>query len=545
MNKTLLSLILVVVFSVGSILYYAFKVKPDSQEVFISFAHMGDIHGQLLPRIRIKEGEKRYYEGGLAKLYTIVNHLRERDSQMILINTGDTIHGSAEALFTKGEAVVKILNKFGINYYAPGNWDWVYGKERFEELFINEKPIAPWNPLIANIYDTTTGKPIAAPFKIQTIRGVKVGFIGFSAKPSSIDNTMIKDIRFSDAQAEYKKYVTQLRPQVDVLVVISELGLARNIELAKETAGVDFIFSSGMHEETPEAIRLANGTLIMEEGSDGTRLGELNILIKKGKLMGHKFKMHIVDRNVPDNKEISGLIEELRQPFLDKQNAKKFINPFTAHHLQGPLDSIVGETEVALSRANYSESSMPAVIEGSSHNFVTDAFRIQSGADIAMIPGFRHGTNVVKGPIYREDLYHFIPTGAFVTMKKLSGEKIKKILENSADATFAKSSKNWKDGWISGFSGLHFNLNTYDLKGARISKVTVLDKKTNSYLPLQMHKMYTIASYQYDKDATIDAIEMLEDYLKNHTAKPELNRITLDNKLPAYKYGNKEVQPLP
>ena len=48
----------------------------------------------------------------------------------LLLNTGDTIQGSAEALFTKGQALVDVLNRFAIDAYAPGNWDWVYGADR-------------------------------------------------------------------------------------------------------------------------------------------------------------------------------------------------------------------------------------------------------------------------------------------------------------------------------------------------------------------------------------------------------------------------------
>ena len=567
MNKTLLSLILVVVFSVGIIFYYALKVRPDSQEVFISFAHMGDIHGHLLPRTRIKEGEKRYTEGGLAQMYTLIQHLRERDSEMILINTGDTIQGSAEALFTRGEALVKVLNKFGIDYYAPGNWDWLYGKERFQELFIGENAMAQWNPLISNIYDSNTGEHIAPPFKIQTIKGVKVGFIGFTSErgPMVVGNSVVNGLTFSNGEAEFKKYVKELRPQVQVLVVLSELGLAKNIALAKETKGVDFIFSSDMHEETPQAIQLENGTVIMEEGQDGTRLGELNVLIKNGKLLGHKFKMHIINRNVPVNSEIAALIKEVRAPFIDKEKSVTFVNPFSKRHLKGPIDAVIGKAEVELTRLNYSDATMPAVIEGSSHDFLADTFRVQSGADIGLIRGFRYGTNVKKGDIHREDIYHFIPIGPFIAVGEMSGETIKQVLENSADGSLAKSSFDWKGGWLFGWSGLHFNLNYYDLKGARVTNVTVLDKTTNTYLPLDLKKMYKVASYNYDeepnlinkikaenvtrvtndKGEAIDATEVVEDYLKEHNANPELNRITLDNLLPKAKYGNKEIQPLP
>ena len=567
MKNFLIGFFILILLSIAGITYFEMSKDPKEKEIFISFAHMGDIHGHLLPRPRIREGHERYMEGGLAQLYTVVNHLRQRDNEMILINTGDTIQGSAEALFTRGEALVKVLNKFGINYYAPGNWDWLYGKKRFEELFIGQDAMAQWNPLIANIYDADTGEHIAPPYKIQTVKGVKMGFIGFTSErgPMVVGNSVVKGLRFSNGEAEFKKYVPELRAKVDVLVVLSELGLAKNISLAKETAGVDFIFSSDMHEETSEAIQLKNGTVIMEEGQDGTRLGELNILIKNNKLLGHKFKMHIIDRNVPANTEIAALIKEIRAPFIDKEKATSFINPFSLRHLQGPIDAVVGQADVELTRANYSDSKMPAVIEGSSHNFLADSFRVQSGADIGLIRGFRYGTTVNKGDIHREDIYHFIPIGPFIAVGEMSGETIKQVLENSADGSLAKSSKDWTGGWLFGWSGLHFNLNYYDLKGARITHVTVLDKKTHTYLPLQMDKMYTVASYNYDEEdklvnkieaknvkrfkntqgEDIDATEVVEAYLKEHNANPELNRVTLDNMLPKAKYKNSEIQPLP
>jgi len=567
MKNFLIAFSLFIVLAVLGIVYFEMQKDPKEKEIFISFSHIGDIHGHLLPREHLREGDRRYMEGGLARLYTIVNHLRERDKDMILINTGDTIQGSAEALFTQGQAVVDILNEFGINYYAPGNWDWVYGKKRFEELFLGQDAKAKWNPLISNVYDSKTGELIAEPYKIQTVKGIKIGFIGFSSErgPMVVGDSITKGLTFSDGSMEFKKYVHELRPQVDVLVVLSELGLAKNIALAKETSGVDFIFSSDMHEETGKSIQLPNGTVLMEEGQDGTRLGELNILLKDHKLLGHKFKMHKVNRNIPANRKIQSLIEKIRAPFLQKHSAQAFINPFSKRPLKGAIDEIIGESEIALHRSNYSDTKMAAVIEGSSHDFLTDAFRVQSGADIGLIRGFRYGTTVKKGPIRREDIYHYIPIGPFISVGELSGSKIKGIIEDSADGSLSKSSYDWKGGWLFGWSGLHFSLNPYDLKGARISDISVLDKQTQTYLPLEMDKMYTVASYNYDeepelinkikaqnvkrltndKDEAIDATEVVEDYLKKHKANPEQNRIKLLNMLPASKYGNKEIQPLP
>ena len=524
MNKGLLAFVLVVVFIITGISYFESQKDPKDRETFIAFAHMGDIHAHLLPRANLRFGEEKFTQGGLARLYTIINHLRERDEDLVLINTGDTIHGSAEALFTRGEAVVEVLNTFGINYYAPGNWDFIYGTERFKELFLGEKPLAPWNPLMANLYDSKTDKHIASPYKIEIIKGVKIGFIGFTSQDGLEAKSLSNELRVSDAGSEFKKYVTELRPQVDVLVVLSELGLAKNIELAKETSGVNFIFSSGMHEETTKEIVLENGTVLMSEGQDGTRLGELNILVKDHKLLGYRFKMHIVDEQIPANKKIEALVEKIRSPFMDEKISKTFINPISKRHLKGPINEIVGETKIDLHRSTFSAFEMPAVIEGSSHDFVTDAFRVQSGADVSMLQGFRYGTHVKKGSIHREDLYHLIPTGPFVAKSEISGSQIKEIIERNAQATLSRSASERKGGWMSAWSGLHYDLNPNAEKGEYSSNISVLDKKTQTYLPLQMKKVYTLASYHYDEGADIlntlkaENIQPLLD--KNHNPIP-------------------------
>jgi 2',3'-cyclic-nucleotide 2'-phosphodiesterase (5'-nucleotidase family) len=99
-------------------------------------------------------------------MYTKISEIRAARSNTLLLNTGDTIQGSAEALFTKGQALVDVLNRFAIDAYAPGNWDWVYGVDRALELFAGPKALAPWNALAANAYyegdHTRTGPAVAS-----------------------------------------------------------------------------------------------------------------------------------------------------------------------------------------------------------------------------------------------------------------------------------------------------------------------------------------------------------------------------------------------
>ena len=127
----------------------------------VTFIHMGDVHGHMVPRPSLYAKTPGATEGGLARMITAINEIRARRTRgkTLLINTGDTIQGSAEALFTRGQALVDVLNRFRIDAYTPGNWDWVYGVERALELFTGDAPKAPWNALAANAY--FDGEPYA------------------------------------------------------------------------------------------------------------------------------------------------------------------------------------------------------------------------------------------------------------------------------------------------------------------------------------------------------------------------------------------------
>src|SRR3954447_18676041 len=146
----------------------------------VTFIHMGDVHGHMVPRPSLHAKTPGTTEGGLARMMTAINEIRARRTRgkTLLINTGDTIQGSAEALFTRGQALVDVLNRFRIDAYTPGNWDWVYGVERALELFAGSAPKAPWNALAANAYyegdpyAALAGQRLLPPYLIRDIAGV-------------------------------------------------------------------------------------------------------------------------------------------------------------------------------------------------------------------------------------------------------------------------------------------------------------------------------------------------------------------------------------
>lgn len=543
----------------------------------VTLIHTGDFHGHLVPRPNLRSDGSGRMEGGLARVYAKIKEIRKDEKNTLLLHTGDTIQGSAEALYTRGQAVVDVVNPFGIDAFAPGNWEFVYGTQRFLELFGGPTPAAPWNALAANVYyntlaeDPTTpfpdkaGQRVLPPYIVKQVGKVKVGIMGFTTDrgPQVVGKNVTKGFRFTKGDAEVAELLPILRDveKVDLIVMLSELGLANNIRLAEANPGIHVILSSDMHEETHEAVVTSTGTIVLEEGQDGTMMGALELKIVNGQVAKWEWEPIDVDGRIREDRKVAAAIKAVRKTFVSGPDFVQHVNPFNGTKLQRPIDTVVGYTSVGLHRSNFSNEDMPAVIEGSSHDFLTDAFRAVAGADIGAIRGFRYGTHVAPGPIKMEDLYHFIAIGPQIARGTIKGAALKNQIESAASGSLDPVVKNWTGGWLFNYSGVTMNIDPSAPNGSRASGIVV------NGTPLDPAADYTYASYWYPADPTLinvapatnitvlkdangdpmDGTEVVVQYLQslpNMTANTQLNRIKLLNPLPAPKYGNPEVQPL-
>jgi 2',3'-cyclic-nucleotide 2'-phosphodiesterase (5'-nucleotidase family) len=548
----------------------------------VTLIHIGDLHGHLIPRPSAREGESGQTLGGLARIYTKVHEIRAREKNTLLVNSGDTIQGSAEVLFTRGQAIIDVLNRFEIDAFNPGNWDYVYGSRHFVETFAGKAPKANWNAIAANLYYVTVdaepqtffptlgGQRVLPPYLIKQFGRLKVGVLGLTTDrgPTAVGRTVTKSLVFSRGESELGEFIPILRniEKVDLLIVASELGLANNVRLAEQYPGIDVILSSDMHEETRKPAVTKTGTVVVESGQDGAMLGELNIEITDGHLQSWRWTAHTINDAIPEDPRIAQAVRQARKPFVSGPDFVGHVNPFNGARLMRPIDTVVGYTKIALDRDGLSGSNVPAVIEGSAHDFLTDAFRIVSKADIGAMRGFRYGTVVPPGPIKLEDLYHFIPIGPEIGIVRIQGRWLKRQLENSAEGSLDPNPANWTGGWLFGFSGLALDLDPYRAFGFRVSNIRVNGK------PLDPEAVYSYAGYWYADDPDdingcdcpkmpgtfirilkgesgeiLDGTDIVVRYLESlpdKTADPQLHRVHLLKPLPRPLFGFPEIQPL-
>jgi 2',3'-cyclic-nucleotide 2'-phosphodiesterase (5'-nucleotidase family) len=497
-NKRIKKLCAVAGFAAASLIPAAALAGAGTGSVIL--IQTGDIHGHLVPRPNLRSDEIGHsMEGGVARMYTKIHEIRAGAidengvDHSLLLNTGDTVQGSGEALFSRGRVMIEVLNNFGFVAHVPGNWDFLYGPARFEETFkgtASTPPLANWNALASNLYytnqfddsavcgvtatDPATGtarprKRVLPTYMIKQVGNVKVGILGFTTARAiaAISGKVTENYMFTDGKTEVPCFVDRLRSveKVDVVVMMSEMEMSRDIQIAETLSPApDVILNSDMHERTTAPIDVVHAdgshTLIVEEGQDGTVIGQLKVMVKKGKITDINFKQHIINDSVAEDPVIAAKVAEVRAPFVAGPDFGTRETTVTVGgnttKLMRPVDEVIAFTEVGLHRSNFVDEDMPGVVEGTSHDLIADAMAAIGQTQSASLRGFRYGTHVPAGwPITMEDIYHYIPIAAKLgRTTKACGADLKFAIENSIGGTFHPDPAQWTGGWMFGYNGL-------------------------------------------------------------------------------------------
>ncbi len=519
----------------------------------ITLIHIGDIHGHTTPRPNLRSDGDHRMEGGLARMYTKIQQIRANEDNTLLINTGDTTQGSGEAMYSRGQALVDVIDMFRIDAFAPGNWEYVYGPARFEEEFGEGTGKYGkgnrWGALASNLYRTAdkdadgnivgssstvfasgkipatlarvhtkaeydewhswylnNGTRILPPYAIKTVGNMKVGIVGCTTRrgPQVVGKWVVDGIEFTDCAQEVPKYVAEVRSQgAELVVLITEIEVGANIEMVSTFDSldgdnhIDVILNSDMHEESVKPIEVPNKsrtatTLIIEEGQDGTMLGELEMKVRNKKVVSWEFAAHRISDRISEDYSVAKKVKEVRAPYTTKfkeyaadpvKREKYHKNPFNGTYLVGSLDETVGYAKKGLHRSGYTDEAavssdpdaMPAAIEGTSHNWIADAIRWWANSDLATVRGFRYGTHVApNGPVMRNDLYHYVPIGARVGKgSKIHANQLRNQVDNSSLSVFSISpidtnvyanpynNEGWAGGWMFAYSGPTLSFDPY------------------------------------------------------------------------------------
>lgn len=466
MNKKILSLILVlaVVFSFGS---FAAETGTD-----ITLVHINDTHAKVF--------EGKYDGMGVAKVAEKVEALKAENPNTLLLDAGDSFHGTTFATLDEGESIVKVMNAMNFDVMTAGNHDFNYGQDRLVEL----AEMANFPVLAANV-TKEDGSNLLDSYVIKEVDGVKIGIFGL-ASPETVYKTHpdnVKGLTFADPVETSKAIVAELKDQVDVIVALAHVGIdeetiVKSTDIANAIPEIDVIIDGHSHTDLENGM-MVNGVLIVSSGEYTKNVGIVDLTVVDGKVTSKSAKLFNKSEteDMTGNADVTALLDEIQ---TDHEKITSVVLSSTKTVLDGERGQVrAGETNLG--------------------NLIADAMLNETKADVAITNGGGIRASIPVGDITKGDVITVLPFGNYITTKAVTGADIKAAIENGVDSYPGTK------GAFPHVAGMAYTFDANLPAGARVTALTIKG------VPVDMNKTYVLATNNF-MAAGGDGYTMFADY---------------------------------
>ena len=428
--------------------------------------------------------------GGLDRVATVIKAIRADRPDAILLDGGDTWHGSYTCHHSQGQDMVNVMNALKTEAMTF-HWEFTLGSDRVHEII----DTLPFPALGQNIFDAEWDEPADyfEPYTFFERGGSKIAVIGqaFPYMPIANPGWMFPEYSFGIRDENMQAMVDEVRGLgADLVVVLSHNGFDVDKKMASIVSGIDIILSGHTHDALPEPV-LINQTVIVASGSNGKFVSRVDLDVRNGKMMGFKHKLIPIFSDViaPDP-DIAALIDEERAPYKSQ------------------LSEVIGQSQSLLyRRGNFN---------GTWDDLICQAMIEEREADISMSPGVRWGPSILPGQdITREDIWNVTSMSyGKVYRTEMTGEFIHVILEDVADNLFNPDPYYQQGGDMVRIGGMGYRIDINKPQGKRISDLTLL--KTGERI--DPSKNYIVAGWASVNEGTEgpQIWDLVENYIRRN-----------------------------
>jgi 5'-nucleotidase / UDP-sugar diphosphatase len=224
-------------------------LKPSAR---LKILYTSDLHGNV---------EKMKY------LSTVVKQTRRSPFDGLLLDSGDWSKGGALSDQFGGEPMAKIMEHLHYDAVALGEGDFSWGVRGLKKLL----KVVTFPFLCANLRGELPEG--FRPFVVKDMAGLKIGIVGVC----HVIKLPERHFTFVAPEEGIRGALQDLRNlKVDILVLLSHLGIEKDREVAKLFPSFNLIIGghSHIHLEKPEQV---GGVLIAHGGAFGDYLGSLSL----------------------------------------------------------------------------------------------------------------------------------------------------------------------------------------------------------------------------------------------------------------------------
>lgn len=362
---------------------------PETPEELTIF-HTNDLHSHFHA-----QKTDPFHLGGLARLSTLLKKLRaEHKEPTLTLDAGDFSEGNWYYNLDLGANMLKAMDLLQYDVGVVGNHDFLNGPTPLLETVQASRMSFPL--LSANI--DTSGyergevfKKTFPPYVIVQKGNLKIGVIGLTTFEFAF-SSYFKPVIVSEPIRVAQQWARELRPQVDVLIVLSHNNFPLNLQIAKAVLGIDAVVSGHEHKKVSQAVLVSNAgrmVPVVETGSWGSFLGELKFKVFRNarKVEFVKYELRPVFSDLPEDPEVAQFVE------LQDQR----LNALAGRD----VDQVVASLDVELDHFSSHRASLG--------DLATKAYRNVAGSDLALEMMSLTGIFLPKGDLTVRDLHDVMP----------------------------------------------------------------------------------------------------------------------------------------
>ena len=376
---------------------------------------------------------------GYAGLEQIRNTLEAKGDQVLLVDNGDAIQGEAIGTLSSGKAVAELMDKAGYDVAIPGNHEFDYGMENFLEIAGN----STFPYICCNLMKD--GATVLEPYMVFDKGGKKIAFIGVTTPRTITSSTpkyfqdengnFIYDFLQTDktGQAVYdaiQKSADNARAEgADYVILLGHLGMYAAdapwdyASVAANTSGIDAILDGHSHDSDQVTVKNKDGAEIPRSacGTKMKSIGWLRISGEDGSITTGLYNWN----NDVSATELLGLDNDMSKAVAASME-----------DVEKKLAKVIGKTTVDLTifdPKTVTDDGQPVRLvrraETNLADLVTDSYRAQTGADVAIAGGGTIRADIPAGDITKGDVLSAMPFTEDLCVCEVTGQQILDALE--------------------------------------------------------------------------------------------------------------------
>src|SRR5690606_29770848 len=249
----------------------------------LTILHTNDVHSRIDPFPM--DGSRNQGLGGVARRSTLINHIRRKEKNVLLVDSGDMFQGTPYFNMFDGKLELELMSKLGYEAGTFGNHEFDNGMEGLAKHL--DKATFPF--LTAN-YDFT-GTVLEGRTREHLIidkNGLRIGLTGVGIDVTGlVDPNNHKGMTYLDPIPVVNRIAKMLKKdkKCDLVICLSHLGYNYNddkiddLKLAARSRHVDIILGGHTHTFLDEPTRVrnldGNEVWVNQMGFAGIRLGRL------------------------------------------------------------------------------------------------------------------------------------------------------------------------------------------------------------------------------------------------------------------------------